>query len=223
MRFARTALCGVFLGSFTMLGGLAATAEDMTKGQMIQSLQGPTRGFAEPGASLNGAPPTVGSPPQPSASAPSHSDLVDQLRKTTNRQIMVEERDQVANEVKDKALPTIDVEVFFAYNSAAILPEALPKLITLGQALSDPKLKGSVFLIGGHTDAKGSDSYNLALSGHRAESVKQFLVQNFHIDPNNLYAMGFGEEQLKNPDDPFSAENRRVQIVNIAATGVARQ
>jgi hypothetical protein len=34
----------------------------------------------------------------------------------------------------------------------------------LGKALSDPKLQGATFLIAGHTDAKGSDNYNLALS-----------------------------------------------------------
>ena len=42
--------------------------------------------------------------------------------------------------------------------------EALPILKQLGAALSDEKLKGSVFLVAGHTDAKGSDAYNLSLS-----------------------------------------------------------
>jgi len=66
--------------------------------------------------------------------------------------------------------------VFFAYDSAALLPQASPKLITLGQALSDPELRGSSFLIAGHTDARGSDGYNLELSNARAEAVKRFLA-----------------------------------------------
>jgi outer membrane protein OmpA-like peptidoglycan-associated protein len=229
MMFARIARRGVLLGSIAMLCG-TATAEDMTKEQIIRSLQVPTRGFSEPGANLGMSSPTmkaaspiVDSPPPRSTSATSHGKLVDQLSKIQNRQISVEERNQIADEWKKEALPTIDIEVFFPYNSAAILQEPLPKLIMLGQALSDPRLKGSVFLIGGHTDAKGSDSYNLALSSHRAEVVKLFLVQNFHIDPNSLYTMGFGEEQLKNSDDPSAAENRRVEIVNLATAGVARQ
>ena len=47
--------------------------------------------------------------------------------------------------------------------------------------------------------------------------MKRFLVSNFHIDPESLITLGFGEEQLKNPYSPFSGENRRVQIVNVAA------
>ena len=50
------------------------------------------------------------------------------------------------------------------FDSADILPEAKPSLDELGKALTDPKLTGGTFLIAGHTDAKGSDEYNLALS-----------------------------------------------------------
>jgi outer membrane protein OmpA-like peptidoglycan-associated protein len=229
MMFARTALCGVLLVSLTIIGE-AATAEDMTKEQIIRSLQVPTRGLSDSGAnsgmtsiSPNAPSAVVDSPPSSPASASSTSDLVDRLRVIQNRQISVEERSQIADWMKHEALPTIDIEVFFPYNSAVITPEALPKLIMLGQALSDPRLMGSAFLIGGHTDAKGSDGYNIALSSHRAEVVKRFLVQNFHIEPNTLYAMGFGQEQLKKPDDPFAAENRRVEIINLALTGVSRR
>ncbi len=129
----------------------------------------------------------------------------------------MEERKKVIEVVRHDDLPSIDVEVFFAYDSSTILSEALPKLITLGQALSDPELRGSSFLIAGHTDARGSDYYNLELSNARAEAVKRFLVSNFDIDPESLITLGFGEEQRKNPSSPFSVENRRVQIVNVAA------
>lgn len=211
------AFVSILLGFIAGLGPLAVRAEDLTKEQMIQSLQGKTRGIEI----QESAPKAVGSPP----ASPARNDLTDQLNSLTNntRQITVEERNSIADQVKKEALPSIDVEVFFAYDSAAILPEALPKLITLGQALSDPQLKGSVFLIGGHTDAKGGDRYNLDLSSRRAESVKQFLVQNFHLYAGALYAIGFGKVQLKNPGDSFAGENRRVQIVNIQAAGVAQQ
>src|SRR6185369_13219338 len=76
-------------------------------------------------------------------------------------------------------------------------------------APSDDKLKGSVFLVSGHTDAKGSDAYNLSLSDQRAKSVAEFLIENFHIDPKQLVAIGFGEEKLKNRENPLAAENRR--------------
>lgn len=73
----------------------------------------------------------------------------------------------------------------------------------------------------GHTDAKGSDAYNLALSQRRADSVKAFLIQTCHVDGERLSAIGFGEEQPKNKDEPFADENLRVQIVNTGSANVA--
>jgi flagellar motor protein MotB len=48
------------------------------------------------------------------------------------------------------------------------------------------------------------------LSQRRAASVKAFLVETYHVDGNRLSVNGFGEEQLKNKDDPLADENRRV-------------
>ena len=117
--------------------------------------------------------------------------------------------------------PNVDVQILFAFDSAEILPEARPALDELGKALSDPKLTGGTFLIAGHTDAKGSDAYNLALSQRRAASVKAFLVETYHVDGGRLSVIGFGEEQLKNKEDPLADENRRVQIVNTGNATVA--
>ena len=76
-------------------------------------------------------------------------------------------------------------------------------------------MQGAVFVLGGHTDAKGSDEYNRHLSERRAESVKYFLTHKFDLPAGSLIAIGYGEEQLKNPHDPYAPENRRVQIVNM--------
>ena len=78
-------------------------------------------------------------------------------------------------------------------------------------------------MVAGHTDAKGDDAYNQQLSGRRAESVKAYLVAHHHIPASNLIAVGYGKSKLKNANDPFSPENRRVQIVNMTAAAVARQ
>jgi len=137
------------------------------------------------------------------------------LRDFKTRQITV------AKLVEESEAPNVDVQILFAFDSAEILPEALPSLNELGKALSDPTLKGASILIAGHTDAKGSADYNLALSQRRAESVKVFLVKTYHIDDGRLAVIGFGEEQLKNKDDPLADENRRVQIVNAGAASVA--
>ncbi len=115
-----------------------------------------------------------------------------------------------------KELPSVDLEVFFDYKAAQITPQAASVLTTLGRALVDARLAGNAFLIAGHTDAKGSDDYNLALSERRAEAVRQFLIDNFKIAPDKLVAKGFGRQHLKNPKLPLAGENRRVQIVNLS-------
>jgi outer membrane protein OmpA-like peptidoglycan-associated protein len=127
----------------------------------------------------------------------------------------------VAKPVADSKAPNVDIQIFFDFDSTEILPQARPSLDGLRKALSDPKLAGGTFLMAGHTDAKRSDAYKLALSQRRADSVKAFLIQTNHVDGGRLSAIGFGEEQLKNKDDPFADENRRVQTVNAGSANVA--
>jgi outer membrane protein OmpA-like peptidoglycan-associated protein len=115
-----------------------------------------------------------------------------------------------------KQRPSVDLEVFFDYDAARITPQAASVLTTLGRALVDARLADDAFLIAGHTDAKGGDDYNLALSERRAEAVRQFLIDNFKIEPAKLVAKGFGRQRLKNPKLPLAGENRRVQIVNLS-------
>jgi outer membrane protein OmpA-like peptidoglycan-associated protein len=115
---------------------------------------------------------------------------------------------------REKGLPTIDIEVLFEYDSAAITPAAAEGLMTLGRALADPRLAGGRFVIAGHTDAKGASGYNRNLSHRRAEAVRGFLIENFKLPREALIARGFGETRLKNPANPLGPENRRVQVIN---------
>ena len=159
-------------------------------------------------------------PTAPTREAKQH-ELNTKLREFKTRQITVEERTEVVKLIEDLKSPNVDVQILFAFDSADILPEAKPSLDELGKALTDPKLTGGAFLIAGHTDAKGSDEYNLALSQRRAASVKAFLVETYKVDEGRLSVIGFGEEQLKNKEDPLADENRRVQIVNTGSATVA--
>jgi outer membrane protein OmpA-like peptidoglycan-associated protein len=129
------------------------------------------------------------------------------------RSLTLKSDDYVATSVQPKA--TIDLrEVFFKFNSAAITDEAEPQLRELGAALSDPRLKGSIISIGGHTDAVGSDAFNQNLSERRAATIKWYLVDNFKLPPANLHSVGYGKRQPKNKADVIAPENRRVEIVN---------
>ena len=152
--------------------------------------------------------------------------IVDRLRA---RSISVEpapaptavERAQIAEVARDK--PAIDLEIPFEYNSADISPKAVPALVALGNALSRKDLKGTVFLINGHTDAAGGAEYNQSLSQHRANSVRRVLIAQYKLAPDTLIATGFGKEQLKTPSNPLGEANRRVQIVNTTVRAKAGQ
>jgi outer membrane protein OmpA-like peptidoglycan-associated protein len=145
--------------------------------------------------------------------------FLDGLRTKRTRSLSSGDRQRVAAIAKEK--PSIDLEINFDYNSAAISPKATSAVQALGKALSDPELKDSVFLVAGHTDAKGGDAYNQGLSERRAEAIKTYLVQKFGLQAENLMTVGYGKEQLKVKDDPFAGENRRVQVVNMAAQSQA--
>ncbi len=117
----------------------------------------------------------------------------------------------------EPSLPSADIFVYFDFGSVAVDPKAAEALSALGRALSDARLAKSIFLIAGHTDAKGKPDYNLDLSQRRAEAVRQHLVATYGLAPTRLVALGFGDTRLKDPQQPQSEVNRRVQVVNVTA------
>jgi outer membrane protein OmpA-like peptidoglycan-associated protein len=141
--------------------------------------------------------------------------LIRDIANGRTRAITVEARKKITTYVKQAKAPSIDLVVYFDYNSAVIRQDSYKVLFKLGQALTDKRLKGVSFLVAGHTDATGSNQYNLALSHRRALAVKTFLAQHFGVAAAKLVAVGYGEEQLKNKYDPASGDNRRVQITNL--------
>jgi outer membrane protein OmpA-like peptidoglycan-associated protein len=143
------------------------------------------------------------------------SPFPESLRNRTARSLTLREREDLAKLAEGK--PEINLEVTFAYNSAKLTPAAVATLRNLGKALKSADLRGDTFNIEGHTDARGGYEFNLRLSDRRAEAVKQFLVAEYNIPAKDLVPVGYGKSKLKNPSDPFGAENRRVRIVNVAA------
>ena len=107
---------------------------------------------------------------------------------------------------------SINIEVYFDFDSAALKPKAIEQLKPLGEALSSADLGSGRYLILGHTDAKGSAAYNQTLSEKRAASVRKYLVQRFPLQPDALVSIGLGETQLKRPAEPNAGINRRVEI-----------
>lgn len=111
---------------------------------------------------------------------------------------------------------SIDLEVFFPFDSSELTPQAIRSLQGLGTALASPELRPFSYLVAGHTDARGAALYNRDLSMRRAEAVREFLLRQFAIDPSRLLSVGFGEDRLRSTTEPNAAINRRVEIVLIA-------
>lgn len=107
------------------------------------------------------------------------------------------------------------VEITFDFDSARIRPESYESVGLIADALHTPYLQGQTFFIVGHTDAKGDRTYNLELSQRRAQAIREALVTTFKVPGSNLFAVGLGEEQLRDPAKPYSEINRRVQLINM--------
>ncbi len=87
------------------------------------------------------------------------------------------------------------------------------KLMELAGVLSSERFADYRFLFLGHTDAKGGENFNWALSSRRAESVAN-LVRGFTgMPPEQVLSSGLGETRLKDPNFPLAGTNRRVQLV----------
>lgn len=118
---------------------------------------------------------------------------------------------QVAADAAPPAPSSMSLPIRFGFDSAQIEAEARPQLDALaaGIKLLPPNQPVS---IEGHTDAVGSPEYNRTLSMRRALAVRQYLAQTHGIDPRRLHAVGLGETQPIEADDPYAARNRRVQF-----------
>jgi outer membrane protein OmpA-like peptidoglycan-associated protein len=105
-------------------------------------------------------------------------------------------------------------DLLFDYDSANLRPGATASLQKLGRLIQrNPE---AVFKVEGHTDSFGSDEYNMDLSQRRAETVKEWLVQNMGIQPDLIQTQGYGKTRLIVPGNLSVEEqqlNRRVEIV----------
>jgi len=117
----------------------------------------------------------------------------------------------IARDDSNADASALSLPVRFAFDSADILPAARAQLDALAEGIKllAPK---SIVTVEGHTDAVGSDAYNLELSRGRARAVRDYLVQRHGIDAARLKTVGHGEGRPIADSDPYAAVNRRVQF-----------
>jgi outer membrane protein OmpA-like peptidoglycan-associated protein len=203
----------VTMGATFSIGiGTATAGDDVTAGQILQALT-PAKHPLTRGLS-------TGPKVDPEAVA-SEDRFVKTIRNRATRSLSSAEREEIATIAKDK--PNIDLEINFDYNSADISKRSLASVQALGQALTNPDLKGSTFIVAGYTDAVGGEAFNQDLSERRADSIKRYLSDKFGITGSDLVTVGYGKTRLKDPSHPTAEVNRRVQVVNMASKTTASQ
>jgi OOP family OmpA-OmpF porin len=121
-----------------------------------------------------------------------------------------------------KETVSIELNIEFDLNRAEIRPQyhnQLKKVADFMRTYPDTTAR-----VEGHTDSAGPSQYNLQLSQKRADSVRQYLINNFRIAPDRLNARGFGESRpiATNTTREGRKKNRRVVAV-IYATKETQQ
>lgn len=107
--------------------------------------------------------------------------------------------------------------LFFDVGSAQIKPETVKLLKLVAQEIG--RLNNNI-MIEGYTDARpyvGKDYSNWELSADRANTARRVLEGNGVRQDQILQVRGFADRDLKHPDQPMDAANRRVSIL-VAAT-----
>jgi outer membrane protein OmpA-like peptidoglycan-associated protein len=197
------------LGAAISFAGTALAQEkdkNVTEDQIVRALAPEKKPLTR---GLSVGPQTTVDP----AATAAEGKFVQKIRGRSTRSLSVSEREEIAAIVKDK--PKIDLEINFEYNSADISAKSLPSVQALGRALTSNDLKGSTFVVAGHTDAAGGEGYNQDLSERRADSIKRYLVDKYGINGTDLVTVGYGKSKLKDANQPMAEVNRRVQVVNM--------
>ena len=196
--------------TLSMTAGLAFAGDTVSADKILGALKpkSATRGLS------------VGPQVDPAVQA-KEAGFVNTLRNRQTRSLTLGERQEIAELAATK--PKIDLEIRFDYNSADISKSSMPAVQELGKALSDASLKGSTFVVAGHTDAVGGEAYNQDLSERRADTIKKYLTEKYGLNGSDLVTVGYGKTQPKDPNAPMDPVNRRVQVVNMDTKTASKQ
>lgn len=100
----------------------------------------------------------------------------------------------------------------FVFNTSKLTKASQKELEKNLANMSQVQIKKIIVI--GHTDSIGSDEYNQELSQQRAETVAQILRDKFHLNPEQVEAVGYGESQpiASNTTEKGRLTNRRVEL-----------
>lgn len=106
-------------------------------------------------------------------------------------------------------------DVYFDFDKSELTEKAKEVLAQVGDILlKEPRF---VIVVEGHTDARGTEDYNMTLGSKRAMKVKEFLSA-YGVAGDRMETISFGKEKPKVAGDSEDAyaQNRRANFkVNI--------
>ncbi len=139
--------------------------------------------------------------------------------------------------------PSVDVKVHFDFDKSSLSPQGEKEALILGEDLrklaqkyfskglrpgitpftppqppAEPQAPQYRFKLIGHTDSRGTPQYNHKLSLERAQTVKQFLVDQLHFREASILTEGKGKQEPLVQHAQTKEEhqlNRRVEVLVI--------
>ena len=115
-----------------------------------------------------------------------------------------------------------DSGILFDFDSANLKANAKDNVKSLAGSLE--KYPDTEIKVIGHTDSKGTETYNMSLSERRAASVKAYAVsQGVPSSRLTTVGKGFSEPIADNATDAGRTANRRVEIVIVANDQLKKQ
>jgi len=125
---------------------------------------------------------------------------------------------QKMEKVKEKPAVPKSLEfgsIYFDFDKSNIRSDQQPTLNNNAQLLS--QYKTVTILVEGHCDERGTNEYNLALGQHRADAVKNYLI-DYGIDRSRISTVSYGEERPvdNGHNETAWAKNRRDEFTIVA-------
>lgn len=141
----------------------------------------------------------------------SKQDLMDSEKRTAAALAALATLGAVKEEERGLVI-TLSGGVLFRSAKSALLPSAQVKLDQVASALLAVRARN--IIVEGHTDSRGSESYNQGLSKRRADAVRDYLMaRGYPADHIQAYGKGEGSPIADNASSEGRANNRRVEII----------
>jgi peptidoglycan-associated lipoprotein len=105
--------------------------------------------------------------------------------------------------------------VFFGFDSSAL--DDTGRQTVERQAAWLQQFPAVTVTVEGHTDARGTTEYNLALGERRANAVKSYM-SSLGVDPARVLTISYGKERLADPantEEAHALNRRAVTVVNV--------